>query len=127
MIGSIVQFVGEFVVCQDDNCHQAVSIHHKKHFPQHHFDHLDGKRVTHKSMPFDESLLWKNFCHLVRFETIVTRNLNEGLRGLGLANQQGYVESILYNSQLMGEVFGGSEQAIREYFYLREIQKGSHK
>ena len=94
------------------------------HFPT---DPVNGKSPTIKKVPFDESVLWKNFCHLVRYETIVARNLMEGLRGVALSNKEGYVESVMYNSELMIEVFEGSQQAISEYFYLRELQKGNKR
>ena len=48
-------------MCQSQGCHEAISIYHKDHFKDYHFDSHGGKKSTHKSVPFDESLEFMNF------------------------------------------------------------------
>jgi hypothetical protein len=88
-----------------------------------HFDIVNGKKVSHKAIPFDESHQFRNFYAIARLEGEIARKVQEGLRGV-TANLEAVVHTVLYGSDLFLEIFNNSSEAIGEYLYLRSIQKG---
>jgi hypothetical protein len=88
-----------------------------------HFDIINNKKTTHKSIPFDESHQYVNFYNISKIESTITKKITDGLRGFG-TNIDSIVQAAIYNSELFLEIFNNSTSTIGEYLYLRNIQKG---
>lgn len=120
---STVRYLSEFVVCESESCYQSVSICHRGYFRELHFEQVGGKRTTHKSTPFDESLQFANFYAIAKLHDQIATRIAAGLRGVPV-HLDSVVQAALYSSPLFLEIFNNSQEAIGEYLYLRAVQKG---
>jgi hypothetical protein len=79
--------------------------------------------VTHKAIPFDESLQYANFYSIAKIENVVASRIAESLKGFA-TNNDAIVQTAIYNSEIFLEIFNNKPESIAEYLYLRSIQKG---
>jgi hypothetical protein len=119
----VVKSLGEFLVCQNEECPLPNNIFHRDFFRDTHLDCTNGKKSTHKSLAFDETPQFLGFLSIARIEQQLTRKITEALQGLATLTEA-VVQTALYNSDVFKEIFNGNTQAMQEYFYIRAIQRG---
>lgn len=85
---------------------------------------ISSKKVPHKSVPFDESIQYLNFTSIGKLYYILSKKLEETLRGLP-TDIEAVIQTALSKSDAFRELFSHSDQAIFEYFYLSQLARGT--
>ncbi len=64
-----------------------------------HFDVVNNKKTTHKSIAFDESLQYINFYHIGKIENVIAKKISASLKGFN-TDLDGIVHAAIYKSQI---------------------------